>query len=132
MANLPSADIIALLEADSSLALTAGTNLFGGDLPTTPNNCVAVVDTMGLEEKGSLDTSETIKQPSVQIVVRHNKYDTGGALMQNILDYLRTITNQTEGGTKYLQLFFSSGINWIGRDENDRHVFSKSIDIMRN
>ncbi len=48
--NIPSKDIKDMLEASSALNLVFGTNLFIGQLPDKPRNCVSIVDTSGFAD----------------------------------------------------------------------------------
>ena len=86
----------------SSLSLTLGTNLFGGDEPEIPYNTVTVFDTPGRLPDLLLDNSETYDRPSIQVRVRNTSYVTGFNLANDIKDVLHGCHGVTLNGSIYL------------------------------
>ena len=81
--NPSSQDIKDMVDGESSLGLTFGTNLFTGIELSTPDDAVTIFDTPGSPPQLALDDSE-YNYPSVQIRVRNNSYLTGWTLINDI------------------------------------------------
>ena len=129
--NMPSEDIKDMLEAESSLGLTFGTNLFIGKEPTKPDNCVTIFDTPTLPPQLTFDRSERYEYPSVQIRVRNNSYTTGWTLAHDILNSLHGRGQETWNGTLYCLIRCSSGPALLDWDKNDRARFIINFNIQR-
>lgn len=101
---------------------TIASDLFIGNMPDTPNNCVAVINTGGLEP--SIDIPD--KTPTFQVLIRNTDYEAGElklaavrtALHQFMNDYL--VANQTY----VYYIYLSSEGGHIGKDVNGRDEWS--------
>lgn len=124
-----SSDIKTLLEADSSLALEFGTDLFIGELPETPNQCCTIVDTGGYETKIGPYYS-----PTVQMLFRGDvgEYEETYSLAQAVTILLHEYSGTPSGSTFYYTGIWSLGDPFfIGVDENERPLFSINFRIQR-
>ena len=101
---------------------TVGTDIFVGYLPESPNACIAVLDTGGMQPDPYLPT----KEPTFQVFIRATNYDNG----KTKLDAVRAILHQkanlqliSAGTYHYFILALSEG-GHVGRDEIGRDLFS--------
>lgn len=128
--NAPSEDIKDFLEDEgSSLGLIFATNLFIGEMPETPNECVAVFDGPGEAPEHDYE----YKRPSVQVRVRADKgdYTSAYTLAEGILDILKAQHNVTKNSTRYVGIWADSDILALGKDANGRFQFSMNFSIHR-
>ena len=118
--NSVSFDILTLLQSQGFG--TIGTNMFGNELGTVDAQ-ILVSDT------GAYDSQlhELYENPTFQIIVRGNKKEsnlTSYNKIRAIYEYLNTQGLTTINSQEY-ELFKSfGGINGLGRDDNDRYVWS--------
>jgi hypothetical protein len=130
--NATSEDIKDLLEAESSLGLTGGTNLFIGREQPTPDNCVTIFDTSSrppqttLEEEGA-----TLNYDSVQIRVRNRSYEDGWSLIKALQIALHGRAGETWNDTLYSAILCQSGPAWLDFDDNNRVRFIVNINVIR-
>jgi hypothetical protein len=131
--NAPSVDIRDMLEAESSLNLTFGENLFIGKDPTTPQNMVTIFDTYGRPPSLTLggQSEGSYYYPSVQIRVRNVSYLTGWNLIQDIMTSLHGRAHETWGGTLYTVIYCSSGPALLDWDDNGLVRFIINFNLQR-
>jgi len=114
----------------SASIATAGTNLYIGLMPSSPDVCVALYEYAGEQPLEVLrDNSATLERPSVQVMVRasRNDYPTARALIESVRDTLTSIADETISGVRFLRVSGNSAINAVGTDENDRPLFTLSL-----
>ena len=122
--NPTTQDIKDILEDSIGVAeLSFGTNLFIGIMPDTPDSCVGLYDTGGMAPDEAI---EGLLYPTFQVRVRgaEGGYQTAYALAQSVRNALHQLANQTFNGTRYLYIFASSDILFLGPDEKGRPLFS--------
>ena len=129
--NVLSQDIADMLEAESSLGLTFGTNLFIGREPATPNNTVTLFDTGGHRPDLNLDSTEKYERPSLQIRVRNTSYTVGWDLLNDIKDSLHGRAHETWNDTYYSVIYCSSDIAFLDWDNNNRARFVLNFNVQR-
>jgi len=129
--NSSSEDIKDMLEAESSLGLTFGTNLFIGREPSKPDNCVTIFDTMGRSPQLTLNKEEYYEYPSIQIRVKNNKYDEGWTEINNIMLSLHGRAHETWNETVYSLIQCIGGIAFLDWTENNRSRFVVNFNIQR-
>lgn len=127
--NAPSKDIAGILAATSSVALTAGTDLFTNIMPETPDACVSVYDSGGDPPEPSF----TYKYPTVQVRIRGDKGDQSPAYAQAeaCQDALNGTENYTINSTRYIGIWGVGDIMFIGYDDNNRPIFTVNFRIHR-
>ena len=127
--NAPSEDIKDILASTSSLALTYATDLFIGEMPTSPNQCVCVYDTGGQEP----DVDRIYEKPTIQIRVRGERgaYRTTQELTQACRDVLHGTANYTINSARYIGIWCNSDVMFIGMDDNSRPLFTVNFRIHR-
>lgn len=128
--NASSVDIVAILEAESSLGLTLKTNLFVGREPTEPVDCVTIFDTEGEPPQLNL-TDQGYEFPSVQIRVRSSAYATGWSMIEAIKNRLHGLSQETWNSTLYSVIYCGSGPALLDWDDNSRARFICNFKIQR-
>jgi len=128
--NASSVDIADMLVDESGLGLTIGTNLFVGEEPAKPDDCVTIFDTQGFPPYLGL-TEQGYYYPSVQIRVRSNVYRTGYTLMNDIMVSLHGRAQETRNGTLYSVIYASGDPGLLGWDENHRCWFITNFNLQR-
>lgn len=113
-------DDIANHIVDQGVGLTLGTDLFKGFLPDSPDDCVAIFDTGGIEPDRDIPTGD----PTFQIIVRSTDYETADTLINSIVDLLHQKRNSTIGTTYYYYIYLLGEKGHIGRDAKNRDEFS--------
>lgn len=122
------AKAIAQLLEDSSISLgTVGTNIFIGHEPAMPDNCITIFDTGGFESTPNY----SYERPTVMVKVRNLSYDTGYDLAQDVHDALNGLCDVIEGSYRYIGIWVLSGPNSIGRDDNNRALFTINFRLHR-
>ena len=127
--NAPSFDIMTLL--DSNGKGTIGTDLFAMAWGDGINTQVLVLDS------GSVDRGQQLQseQPLFQILARG---EPGGDIatthdkLRDIHEFLLPLPVTTINGLEYLSFFTISSPTGIGRDENDRAVYTANYSSFRN
>jgi hypothetical protein len=113
------ADDIAAYMATRSLG-TVGTDIFVGEMPDSPNNCVALYQYQGEppELVGGLEN------PRLTVRVRNTTYSDGQNKARDVLKALHTLNEQTLGGRRYLYIKAAGSISQLGRDRENRALFT--------
>lgn len=128
--NAPSEDIKDFIEDEgSALGLVFATNLFVGEMPETPNECVAVFDGPGEAPEHDYE----YRRPSVQVRVRAEKGEqqAGWTLANEIYEILKAQHNVSKNSTQYVGIWADSDILALGKDANGRFLFSMNFSIHR-
>lgn len=129
--NSSSEDIKDMLEAESSLGLVFGTNLFIGREPTKPIDCVIIFDTPAFPPQLTFNKDEFYEYPAIQIRIRNNEYVEGYSLANDIMISLHGRGEETWNGTLYTLIRCSSGPAMLDWDENNRVRFIVNFEIQR-
>lgn len=125
-------DIKDMLEAESSLGLVFGADLFVGKEPPIPNTIVTIFDTYGSPPQLLLNPSDgNYEYPSVQIRVRNTDYRNGWDLIQKIQETLHGRAQETWNGTLYSVIYCSSGPAMLDWDKNNRVRFIINFNAQR-
>lgn len=129
--NQVSEDIKDILAAQSSLALTFAKDLFTGEEPTKPSNCVTVFDTPSFPPDLYMDGDEEYYNSSFQIRVRNTGYVAGITLARNIMNQLHGRANETVNGTLYTVIMAMGEPALLDRDANNRPRFIINFNCQR-
>ena len=121
-------DVATLLDDNAFGSL--GVDLFGGEWGDVD------AQTLVLEGVGTVsDLKQTYEQPSVQILVRGEKlqashlvYATAKAISDFLVTQAESVTINT---TEYIGFEPSSNIAPLGKDANERHVYSMNFSTYR-
>jgi hypothetical protein len=127
--NMPSVDVKDILEEESSLALTFGTDLYINREPKIPDDCVTIFDTPGSTPAMTM-ADDSYYYPSVNIRVRGAKSQDAMSLAQSIRDKLHGRSHETINDTYYSVMICSepSLLDW---DENNRARYIINVEIQR-
>lgn len=128
--NATSVDIAEMLEAQSSLGLTLGSNLFVGKEPTKPDNTVTIFDTYGMPPQLAL-TSQGLENPTIQIRVRNTSYTNGWAIIHSIEQALHGRGQEVWNETLYSVIYCASGPVNLDWDDNSRARFICNFNVQR-
>lgn len=133
--NPPSIDIKDILDAESSIDLTAATNLFVFEMPDhtdTPDLCVCLYDSGGFSPADTLD-DERRERPTVQVMVRGavGGYTTAHNLAQDIRDTLHNLTDYTINSARYIRVAIEGDVNNVGKDDKKRPLLTMNFNIQR-
>lgn len=129
--NAPSVDLKDHLES-AGLGLVFITNLFVGEEPDSPDNCVTIFDTPGFGRQMTMQKGEEYHRPSVQIRVRNNGYQAAYSILADIVTELHALNHQTINGTIYEVIKCVTEPAPFGKDENGRHWWIANFDIQRH
>lgn len=124
-----SVDIMQLLN-DNAFG-TIGTDLFAMAWNESVNAQILVMDVPGVDSP----LKEVYENPSFQVLVRGDKgadMVTAHDLLRSIHEFLVVQPVQFIGTTEYLQYEPLSTLSGLGRDDNDRAVFSMNYYTFRN
>ena len=128
--NPVSLDITDILAA-AGLSLVVGANLFIGQEPTTPANCVTIYDTPGYPPMLTQDRTERYDFPAIQIRVRNTSYLNGYTLINDIREELHGLARQIQGGAIYELIRCDQAPFLLDYDELGRPRFICNFSIQR-
>lgn len=121
-------DIATLLDANA--LGTLGTDLFGGEWGDVDKQTL-VLDGVGTPS----DLKQTFEQPGMQILVRGEKlqaahlvYDVAKAIYDFLVTQPESVTINS---TEYKGFEPSSNIAPLGKDANERHIYSMNFSTYR-
>lgn len=118
-------DIATFLEAEG--IGTIGTDLFTGDIPEEPDNCVALFEYSGQPPDVVVD----IDYPGLQVRVRNTNYSAARAKIQDIFELLHTFTNTALSGAQYISIYAVQSPHPLGRDKKNRIDFVQNFMITK-
>lgn len=123
----PAEDIADLLSDSTINAGTLGANLFVGEEPAQPINCVSVFDTGGFDSDAEYD----YQRPTVMVRVRNVRYNTGYSLAKRIRDGLHGLSNIEINDSRIIGVWLMGDINGIGKDNNQHQIFTINFRLHR-
>lgn len=98
-----------------------GTTIFKSYMPPTPDACIAVLDTGGVEPSHDIPT----KHPTFQVLVRSTTYALGKAKLDSIRSALHQARGELISGQTYFYYVFAlSEGGHIGRNDRGLDEFS--------
>lgn len=105
---------------------TVGTNIFVGEQPNDPANCVTVIDTGGMRPDIDLPT----KKPTFQVLVRNTEYSAGAAKLLAIRNILHNKYNAelVDDGNYFYSINAISEGGHIGKDDIGNDEFSMNFE----
>lgn len=127
--NQPSFDIMTLLGANGFG--TIGNDLAGAEWIEKTDKQVIVLDTGSIDRPLALQS----EQPTFQILSRGKKNESmkiAHDTLRAIYEFLLPLGTTTINGEDYLSFFPISAPTGIGRDKNDRAVFTANFSTFRN
>lgn len=125
MSNSPADDIKDYIEDNTDLVF--GTDLFVAAEPKDKDNVVTIYDTGGFDA----DPKFALDSPTIQIRVKNNIYKTGYLVCEDIKNQLLYFTKQSINDSEYIGIWQQGDITPIGRDENNRFIFTMNFRLKR-
>ena len=105
----------------------ASWSVYVGREPLTPVDVVTVYDTGGLPDA----LVDNLQEPTIQVRVRAADYVQGYAKAQAARRALQAATGVTIEGGQVVQWIGQGNILYIGRDDQDRCLFTDNYRVMR-
>ena len=112
---------------DSQTVWTLGTNIFVGELPDTPDACIAVYEYAGSPP----DLVWEGEYPSCQVRVRAPAFEDAHNTADLIMATLHKLTYKTIDGTLYYYISAKGSPEQMGRDANKRFEFVINFAIIK-
>jgi hypothetical protein len=109
------------------IALSVLTECFVGEEPAAPNDVVTIYDTGG----GAPFSEIELFNPTIQVRTRAVKYQDAYDLQLEIMRALINPVSFEINDTKYIGVWAQSDIISIGKDANNRSVFTSNFNIER-
>lgn len=103
---------------------TVATDIFIGPQPSSPNDCITLIQRAGLAPDEDIDE---ITFPTLQIIVRNASYESGETKAANVFGELKATRNTDLGDFHAFYILATSDVGYIGRDENERHEWSMNF-----
>lgn len=116
------ADYMALASPAPDIG-TVATDIFIGEMPAEPNNCVAVFGLPG-SVIGDQREVTSLKFPRFQVIVRNTSYELGSAKLDDVRTKLHGIYGVDIGTYRVLRCHAEQEGGSIGSDEKNRWEFS--------
>lgn len=128
--NPPSIDIKDMLDGDSSLGLSFGTDLFVGEIPSDIRGLAVCIYDSGGDPP---NLTYVYEYPAIQIKVLSAKgdYEGGHELAQACRDALIALSNTKINSARYILIKCSSDIIHLGLDGNRRNIFTVNFELHR-
>ena len=120
------------LETAHPAAVTVGTNLFLGLMPTEPATAAALLDYEGggwIQSQDD-DGAETA-QARVQLLTRAPGYEASRDLCTTLMKTLHRINNETIGAAFYQRVVAISPPFQLDRDDNGRVLFAVNFEVTK-
>lgn len=106
---------------------TVGTDIFLGQMPEAPDNCVALFEYAGY----SPDLHWDGERPGLQVRVRNKSYAAGRAKAEQIVQKLHGLAEGMLSGTRYLLIRAEQSPESLGRDANGRNEWVVNFAIIK-
>jgi hypothetical protein len=108
---------------------SVGTSIFIGLMPDSPDASVVIYESIGPGVVETFGGGISLDHVTIQVSVRgaRDDYPTARDLANNIRKYLAGITEETVGGVRILRMRHEGYINSIGRDAEDRPLFTMNF-----
>lgn len=102
---------------------TVATDIFIGEQPADPNDCVAIFGLPG-EVIGDQREVASLQFPRFQVVIRNSDYDAGSAKLQDVRDTLHSKYGLQLPSWRVLRMAADQEGGPIGSDDQNRFEFS--------
>jgi hypothetical protein len=126
-------DMLTLI-AGSGLGLTAGTNLFAGTWPDSPDKACAVYETGGgqpVHAMGAGPGNALVELPRIAVWTRANSYQSARQLAHNVFQSMDGLTDTTINSTRYLLVSAVNPPTANGFDDSGRRILIMNFDVIK-
>ena len=104
-----------------------GTDIFLGQLPVSPDNCMALFEYAGEPP----DLHSNVEYPGLQVLVRSGNYESGRSKIEQIRSVLHGLNEITVDNHRYLLIRANQSPEFLERDENNRAVFVCNFRVIK-
>lgn len=112
---------MSLLVDIATLLTSINSNIFYGDRPDTPDNCIVIYYTGGQPSIHNIGTkAPTLEKPTFQVEVRNTSSATATTQAEAVKDALNGLTKTTINSTLYEAIFLQGDIFPLGKDDRER------------
>jgi hypothetical protein len=122
-------DFRIILDDNSGVGLSFGTDMFVGAMPDAPDECISIIDTGGQEpDKGPYEKA------TVQIMIRAGvgEYLVGYNLAKDVQRVLHEYCGKPDSGSFYYTGIWTTGEPfYLGTDAKGRPLFSLNFRYQR-
>lgn len=118
---------LATFPAIGAWAASTGWAIAVGMEPKSPDDAITLYDTGG----APYFADAYLSTPTIQVRVRTRDYRAGYEKHEDILAILSAIQNQQIGDSYVLGIWLTSDIMSIGREDNDRFLFTANYRLER-
>ena len=96
-------------------------NIYYGDRPDTPNNCLVLYHTGGQPAVHSIGTQpSTLEKPTFQVEIRNESATAALSQAYEVKDILDGLTKQVINYANYEAIFLQGDIFPLGKDDRER------------
>lgn len=111
---------------------TVGTTIFYPEMPATPDDCLQLVTfPSGPQEMVLGSRVVKCEVMRLQVIRRSVNFDTGWTAIKACEAALILVVNTTLSTVRYLAISSGREPSPIGRDENQRWLFTADFDVMK-
>ncbi len=103
------------------------TDIFLGNQPDKPDNCVTLFEYSGDPPDHSRDSR--IDRPGLQVIARNTSYVDGRQKLQQIQNLIDGLNGVTINGTRYISIFANQSPMPLGKDESGRMEWSQNYSV---
>lgn len=132
-------DVSAYLIANTTVftvaGSTAGNLSIEQALDSMQDTLVTLYEQPGIVNEYSFSTGASVtveyERPNMQAISRSTLATTARSNIQKVYTELDGLTNTTMGGTRYLEFEAVQAPFQLGRDENERHLWSLNFNVKK-
>ena len=106
---------------------TPGTDMFLGQMPDQPDNCIALFEYAGSPP----DLHWNGEYPGLQVRVRNKSYAAARTKIGEVMEKLHGLHEQTLSGTRYLLIKARGSPEVLKRDNNNRVELFVNFEIIK-
>jgi hypothetical protein len=103
--------------------------VFASTYPTEPVEMLVVTDTGG---PAPVLQEENLRLSSAQLLTRTEVYETGWGRLNSLIPQIVSFQNYVDGDDRIVGIYLTTDILALGRDEQDRFLFSVNFNLMRD
>lgn len=113
---------------------TTGTDLFKGNMPTTPDEVIALYMTGGPAPIHTMNAgpgTAIVERPHIQVLARASRVDTAFKRAQDVYHALDALGDVTLNGVRYLAVWALQPPFFMREDETGRKVCAVNFEVWR-
>ncbi len=115
----------------ASIIGSVGINIFLGQMPDGPDQCIALIEYPGAAPEYELNTYPAWENPKMQVTCRDTTYAAARDKALDVWSTLVGVTNQSLGGTRYLAITPIQSPFLLQRDALARVEFAFNCEVSK-